>query len=171
MTDAEIGPVMTDSEITTVFEGGRPQRAGDLRDLEVWGIAPIPENGRYGGAGRVFFPWFTGNMELSAVFLGTVAVAFGLGFGLGALALGIGIVLGAIPVAILCTWGPRTGTGQLPLARVPFGRSIVVPPPAPRRPPIPLPVVRPRASTVESRHWTWLNPAMLSHLSGPPGPH
>lgn len=127
MTDSEIGPVMTDTEITTVFEGGRPQRAGDLRDLEVWGIAPIPENGRYGGAGRVFFPWFTGNMELSAVFLGTVAVAFGLGFGLGALALGIGIVLGAIPVAILCTWGPRTGTGQLPLARVPFGRSVVVP--------------------------------------------
>ena len=32
--------------------------------------------------------------------------------------------------------------------------------------------VRHAGSTVEPRHWTfWLNPAILSHLSGPPGPH
>jgi nucleobase:cation symporter-1, NCS1 family len=120
-------PSVTGEEIDAVFEGDRPRRAGDLRDLEVWGIAPIPESGRYGGASRIFFPWFTGNMELSAVFLGTVAVAFGLGFELGAIALGVGLVLGAIPVALLSTWGPRTGTAQVPLARMPFGRSIAIP--------------------------------------------
>ena len=30
-------------------------------------------------------------------------------------------------VAILCTWGPRTGTGQVPLARLPFGKAIFLP--------------------------------------------
>lgn len=116
-----------DSEITTVFEGTRPKAAGDLRDLESWGIAPIGESGRYGGAARVFWPWYSGNMELSAVFLGTIAVSLGLGVGLGAAATIIGIVLGAVAVAYLGTWGPQTGTGQVPLARVPFGKTILVP--------------------------------------------
>jgi len=109
-----------------VYEGARPTHTGDLV-LEGQGMAPIPEDHRYGGVYRMFTVWFTPNMELSGVFAGTLAVVFGLGFGLGLTAIIIGTIIGSLPVAILCTWGPRTGTAQLPLARLPFGKTIVLP--------------------------------------------
>lgn len=110
----------------TVFDGSRPTRVGDLT-LEGQGIAPIPADARYGSVYRMFTVWFTPNMELSGVFAGTLAAVFGLGFRLGFVALIVGTLIGSVPVAILCTWGPRTGAGQLPLARLPFGKSIVLP--------------------------------------------
>jgi nucleobase:cation symporter-1, NCS1 family len=109
-----------------VYEGVRPTRTGDLV-LESQGMAPIPETSRYGGVYRMFTVWFTPNMELSGVFAGTLAVLFGLGFGLGLVAIIIGTIIGSLPVAILCTWGPKTGTAQVPLARLPFGKTIVLP--------------------------------------------
>jgi len=109
-----------------VFEGVRPTRTGDLV-LESQGMAPIPEEHRYGGVHRMFTVWFTPNMELSGVFTGTLAVVFGLGFGLGLVAIIVGTIIGSLPVAILCTWGPKTGTAQVPLARLPFGKTIVLP--------------------------------------------
>ena len=75
----------------------------------------------------MFTVWFTPNMELSGVFAGTLAVVLGLGFRLGLVAIVVGTIIGSLPVAILCTWGPRTGTAQVPLARLPFGKSIVLP--------------------------------------------
>ncbi|MGH3401519.1 MAG: purine-cytosine permease family protein [Streptosporangiaceae bacterium] len=110
----------------SVFEGVRPARVGDLV-LESQGMAPIPEDARYGGTWRMFTIWFTPNMELSGVFAGTLAVVVGLGFGLGLVAIIVGTVIGSVPVAVLCTWGPRTGTGQVPLARLPFGKTIILP--------------------------------------------
>jgi NCS1 family nucleobase:cation symporter-1 len=109
-----------------VYEGVRPTRAGDLA-LESQGIAPIPVDGRYGRVYRMFTVWFTPNMELSGVFTGTLAVLLGLGFWAGLVAIILGTVIGSAPVAVLCTWGPRTGTGQVPLARLPFGKTIVLP--------------------------------------------
>lgn len=95
--------------------------------LESQGMAPIPPDRRYGGAHRMFTVWFTPNMELSGVFTGTLAVVFGLGFDLGLIAIVVGTILGSLPVAVLCTWGPRTGTAQIPLARLPFGKTILAP--------------------------------------------
>jgi nucleobase:cation symporter-1, NCS1 family len=115
-----------DSDELRVFEGLRPTHAGDLV-LEGQGMAPIPEQERYGAVHRMFTVWFTPNMVLAGVFTGTLAVVFGLGFGLGLVAIVIGTIIGSLPVAILCTWGPKTGTGQVPLARLPFGKTIVLP--------------------------------------------
>lgn len=115
----------TDHEID-VFEGRRPTRSGDTA-LETQGMTPIAEDQRYGATWRMMTVWFTPNMELSGVFIGTLAVVFGLGFQLGLIAIIVGTIVGTIPVAILCTWGPKTGTGQVPLARMPFGKSIVLP--------------------------------------------
>jgi nucleobase:cation symporter-1, NCS1 family len=109
-----------------VYEGTRPTHPGDVA-LESQGMAPIPEDQRYGGVHRMFTVWFTPNMELSGVFTGTLAVVFGLGFRLGLVAIVVGTIIGSLPVAILCTWGPKTGTAQLPLARLPFGKTIVLP--------------------------------------------
>ena len=110
----------------SVFEGTKPARHGDLA-LETHGMAPVPEDARYGASWRNFTVWFAPNLELSAVFTGTLAVTLGLGFWPGLAAIVVGVVLGALPVAYLATWGPETGMGQLPLARLPFGRTIALP--------------------------------------------
>jgi NCS1 family nucleobase:cation symporter-1 len=108
-----------------VFEGTRPRHDGDMV-LERHGMAPIPEDQRYGASRRNFTVWFAPNMELSGVFTGTLAYTIGLGFWPGVVAIALGVVLGALPVALLATWGPKTGMAQLPLARLPFGRTIAV---------------------------------------------
>src|SRR2546430_469981 len=66
-------------------------------------------------------------MNMTGVFTGSLAIVFGLGFWLGLLAMVIGTVLGSLPVAYLSTWGPRTGTGQLPASRMAFGATVVLP--------------------------------------------
>lgn len=111
---------------TKVWDGRRPRRSGDLT-LETAGITPVPPEDRYAKTWWMLPVWFTPNMEVSSLFIGTLGAGLGLGFGWGAAALATGIVLGAIPVAVMATWGPRTGTAQVALARIPFGKSIVVP--------------------------------------------
>ncbi len=109
---------------TAVYEGAMPTRAGQVT-LETRGMAPIPLENRYGGLHRIFTVWFTPILVPAAFFIGVLAV--NLGFALGTLAIVVGTVLGALPVAVMCTWGPRTGVGQLPLARLQFGRTVFVP--------------------------------------------
>jgi len=108
------------------FTGHRPVRAGDL-SVETHGIAPIAEDQRYGTPGRLFTVWFAPQVNVAGVFSGTLAIVLGLGFWLGMLAMVIGTVLGAVIVGYLSTWGPRTGTGQLPNSRMAFGAAVVVP--------------------------------------------
>jgi NCS1 family nucleobase:cation symporter-1 len=110
----------------SVFDGARPTHQGDLT-LETAGIVPIPEDERYGANWRNFTVRFAPNMELSGVFTGTLAVTLGLGVAAGLGAIVIGVLAGAAPVAALALWGPKTGMAQLPLARLPFGRSITIP--------------------------------------------
>lgn len=108
------------------FNGRRPTRSGDLA-VETHGIAPIGEHQRYGRPGRLFTVWFAPQVTMTGVFTGTLAVALGLGFWLGMLAMVIGTVLGSLVVAYLSTWGPRTGSGQLPISRMAFGGGVIIP--------------------------------------------
>jgi NCS1 family nucleobase:cation symporter-1 len=103
-----------------------PAGSGDLA-IETHGIKPIPEDNRYGTPRRLFTVWFAPQMNMTGVFTGSLAIVFGLGFWLGLLAMVIGTVLGSLPVAYLSTWGPRTGTGQLPASRMAFGATVVLP--------------------------------------------
>ncbi len=109
-----------------VFGGARPDHQRDLAP-ETAGMAPVPLSGRYGATWRNFTVWFGPNMELSGVFTGTLVFTLGLGFWPGLAAMLIGVALGALPVALLALWGPKTGMAQLPLARLPFGKSIALP--------------------------------------------
>jgi len=109
---------------TAVYEGTMPTRVGQLA-LETRGMAPIPLDNRYGGLYRIFTVWFTPNLVPAAFFVGVIA--FSLGFALGAAAIVVGTVLGSLLVAVMCSWGPSTGLGQLPLARLQFGRTVFVP--------------------------------------------
>lgn len=118
---ASSGPSIED-----VFSGHRPSGAGDL-SVETHGIAPVPADHRYGNAARLFTVWFAPQVNMTGVFTGTLAIVLGLGFWLGLLAMVIGTLLGSVVVGYLSTWGPRTGTGQLPNARMAFGGTVVVP--------------------------------------------
>lgn len=110
----------------TTFTGRRPTAVGDL-SVETHGIAPLGLDQRYGHPARLFSVWFAPQVNMAGVFTGTLAIVLGLGFWLGLLAMVIGTVLGGLVVAYLSTWGPRTGTGQLPHARMAFGGGVVVP--------------------------------------------
>lgn len=109
----------------SVFNGRMPARAGDMA-IETHGIAPIPPENRYGSPRRLFTVWFAPQVNMTVVFTGTLAVVLGLGFWLGLLAMVIGTVIGSVAVAYLSTWGPRTGTAQLPNARMAFGPTVSV---------------------------------------------
>ncbi len=107
------------------YSGRMPSHAGDMA-VETHGIAPIPPGNRYGSARRLFTVWFAPQVNMTVVFTGTLAVVLGLGFWLGLLAMVIGTVVGSLAVGYLSTWGPRTGTAQLPNARMAFGGTVSV---------------------------------------------
>ena len=113
----------------SVLTGDRmPAREGDL-SVEGHGFEPIPESARYGSVARVFTVWFTPNLVPAAFFLGTLAAAsfIGLGFWTSLAAIVVGNIVGSILVGLLATMGPRTGMAQMPLARLAYGKSIIVP--------------------------------------------
>ena len=107
---------------------GMPSREGDL-SIEGHGMDPIPESARYGSVTRVFTVWFTPNLVPAAFFLGTLAAAtfIGLGFWTALAAIVVGNLVGSVLVGLLATMGPKTGMAQMPLARLAYGKSIVVP--------------------------------------------
>ena len=103
-----------------------PQGEGDMT-IEGHGIEPIPEAARYGSVYRLFTVWFTPNLVPAAFALGALAAVLGLGWWSGFLAIVIGNVIGGAVVAVLGTMGPRLGLAQIPITRLSFGKSIVVP--------------------------------------------
>jgi NCS1 family nucleobase:cation symporter-1 len=107
---------------------GMPSREGDL-SIEGHGMDPIPTASRYGSVARVFTVWFTPNLVPAAFFLGTLAAAsfIGLGFWTSIAAIIVGNLVGSVVVGLLATMGPQTGMAQMPLARLAYGKSIVVP--------------------------------------------
>jgi NCS1 family nucleobase:cation symporter-1 len=107
---------------------GMPSREGDM-SIEGHGMDPIPESARYGSVSRVFTVWFTPNLVPAAFFLGTLAAAsfIGLGFWTSFAAIIVGNLVGSVLVGLLATMGPKTGMAQMPLARLAYGKSIVVP--------------------------------------------
>src|SRR3954464_11590419 len=108
------------------FSGRTPSGVGDL-SVETHGIAPIREDQRYGRPRRLFTVWFAPQVNMTGVFTGALAITLGLGFWLGMLAMVIGTVLGSLLVGSLSTWGPRTGTAQLPASRMAFGGAVKLP--------------------------------------------
>jgi NCS1 family nucleobase:cation symporter-1 len=116
------------SSAPAAFTGRRPRRPWEVDRTETAGIDPVPPGSRYGRPGRLFAVWLSGDLEISAVAIGVVGpLVFGLSFTQTAVALVLGITAGAAPVAWLNTWGPKTGTAQITLARIPFGKSVLAP--------------------------------------------
>lgn len=110
---------------TTRTERG-PTRAGEF-SIEIRGVQPVPESGRYGSVGRLFTMWV--KMTPSMFFVGALATApfVGLGLAQAAIAIVIANVLGSVLVGLFAIWGARTGAPQLQQSRLAFGKSVVLP--------------------------------------------
>ena len=113
---------------STTQELAMPAHEGDLT-IESHGMDPIPTTARYGSAGRVFTVWFTPNLVPAAFAIGTLAAAdfLKVGFATGLAAIVVGNIIGSLLVGLLCQMGPDTGMAQMPFARLPYGKSIVLP--------------------------------------------
>ncbi len=71
---------------------------------------------------KVFWSHFCTNLAPVTWVLGALLVGIGLDFPTGLLALVVGNVLGALPVGLNATIGPRTGLTQIEISRFAFGR-------------------------------------------------
>ncbi len=114
--------------VEALTRDGMPTHAGDM-SIEGRGMEPIPADARYGSLGRIFTVWFTPNLVPAAFFIGTLAAAdfLQIGFVTGLLAILVGNLIGSMLVGVLGTMGPATGMAQMPLARLAYGKSIVLP--------------------------------------------
>jgi NCS1 family nucleobase:cation symporter-1 len=75
----------------------------------------------------LFSVWFAPQVNMTGVVTGALAIELGLGFWFGMIAMVVGTLLGSLVVGYLSTWGPRTGTAQLPSSRMAFGGGVVLP--------------------------------------------
>ncbi|MEN9970102.1 MAG: hypothetical protein RLZZ229_310 [Actinomycetota bacterium] len=90
--------------------------------IEVNDVAPISAGERHGKAWHLFTVWTTPNLEFATVFVGALAIGFGLNVWQGLLAVLVGNALAGITHGILSTWGPAAGLPQMVLSRNAFGK-------------------------------------------------
>ena len=90
--------------------------------IETNDIEPIPAKERHGKPWHLFTVWSSPNLEFATVFVGALAIGFGLDIWTGIAAILIGNGLAGITHGILSTWGPEAGLPQMVLGRNAFGR-------------------------------------------------
>lgn len=90
--------------------------------IETNDVLPIPAAERHGKPWHLFTVWSSPNLEFATVFVGALAIGFGLNIWQGILAIVVGNALAGITHGILSTWGPEAGLPQMVLGRNAFGK-------------------------------------------------
>ena len=90
--------------------------------IETNDVSPIPSGERHGKPWHLFTVWSSPNLEFATVFVGALAIGFGLNVWVGILAVLVGNALAGITHGILSTWGPEAGLPQMVLSRNAFGK-------------------------------------------------
>jgi len=90
--------------------------------IETNDVSPISAGERHGKAWHLFTVWSSPNLEFATVFVGALAIGFGLNVWIGILAILVGNALAGITHGILSTWGPEAGLPQMVLSRNAFGK-------------------------------------------------
>jgi NCS1 family nucleobase:cation symporter-1 len=90
--------------------------------IETNDVSPISAGERHGKAWHLFTVWSSPNLEFATVFVGALAIGFGLNVWQGILAVLVGNALAGITHGILSTWGPEAGLPQMVLSRNAFGK-------------------------------------------------
>ena len=100
-------------------------REGEYGDrlgaVEPGGIEEIPDGERHGNPLQLLWTWTSPNLEFATVFIGVLAIIFGLSVWQAVVAIIIGNGLGALGQAVLSARGPEYGVPQMVLNRAPFG--------------------------------------------------
>ncbi|GAB3681163.1 purine-cytosine permease family protein [Saccharopolyspora tripterygii] len=81
----------------------------------------VPLSERYGSPKRLFTLWFSANMQVTAMIVGTLGVVGGLGLFWVILGLVVGNLSGAVFMAAHSTQGPHLGVPQMIQSRAQFG--------------------------------------------------
>lgn len=89
--------------------------------LEKRSIEFVPHSERYGTPRRLFTIWFSSNFQVTALMVGTLGIASGLGFGWTLLGLLLGNLIGTVFMAAHSAQGPHLGIPQMIQSRAQFG--------------------------------------------------
>ncbi|MBN3853998.1 cytosine permease [Paraburkholderia sp. Ac-20340] len=90
-------------------------------DIENRSIEFIPENERYGKPSRLFTIWFSANMQVTTLVVGTLGVAAGLSVFWTIVGLILGNLIGTVFMAGHSAQGPHLGIPQMIQSRAQFG--------------------------------------------------
>lgn len=89
--------------------------------IETRTIQQVPETERHGKPGSLFTLWFSPNMNVVIVIIGSLAVSVGLNFWWAVAAILIGNLLGVMFMAFHSAQGPKLGLPQMIQSRAQFG--------------------------------------------------
>jgi NCS1 family nucleobase:cation symporter-1 len=90
-------------------------------EIENRSIEFVPHNERYGHPKRLFTIWFSANMQVTTLVVGTLGILAGLNLLWTCIALITGCVIGTVFMAAHSTQGPHLGIPQMIQSRAQFG--------------------------------------------------
>ena len=94
---------------------------GGAFTVEQHGIDYIPPEDRHGRPFRLLTLWFAGNVQITTLATGALAVVLGLNIGWAIAAIVIGNLVGGLYMATHSIQGPRLGVPQMIQSRAQFG--------------------------------------------------
>lgn len=92
-----------------------------IMEVERRSIEFVPHEERYGTPRRLFTIWFSSNVQVTALMVGTLGIVAGLSFFWTVVALFIGIAIGTVFMAAHSAQGPHLGIPQMIQSRAQFG--------------------------------------------------
>jgi purine-cytosine permease-like protein len=103
---------------------GHPEVAHDgavIGQIEVRGIDYIPESERHSKPSNLFWVWIGTQMCFGIIVIGSLPIAFGLGWWSAVTAITVGLAVGCLLYAPFSLLGPRTGTNSAVSSGAHFG--------------------------------------------------
>lgn len=110
-----------DSGMTSTMAGNGDGIAPAIKAIERRSIDYVPESERHGRPYRLFFIWWSANMQMTTVLTGVLAAVFGLTFLWALVAIIIGVAIGGLIMALHSAQGPVLGIPQMIQSRAQFG--------------------------------------------------
>jgi len=97
------------------------ERRGGIVEIEKYNIGFVPLTERYGSEKRLFTIWFSINLSIVCLTVGTLGILAGLSLAQTALALVLGNAIGTVFMAAHSAQGPHLGIPQMIQSRAQFG--------------------------------------------------
>jgi purine-cytosine permease-like protein len=115
---------MSHEDVLEPVGHGHPEVAHDgavIGQIETRGIDYIPESDRHSKPSNLFWVWVGTQMCFGIIVIGSLPVAFGLGWWSAVTAITVGLLVGCLLYAPFSLLGPRTGTNSAVSSGAHFG--------------------------------------------------